>query len=77
MLLGIFEICAMIQRLNSYILLTDRVTKKASWTIYRLYKKSWESMGEIETFHKGQYLKPSNIDLAAVSVYVRKNCYMY
>ena len=31
----ISEVCSMIQRLNSYNLLTDKVTKKVPYTIYR------------------------------------------
>ena len=35
----ISEICSMIQRLNSYNLLTDKVTEKVPLTIYRPDKK--------------------------------------
>ena len=38
-LLNISEICSMIQRLNSYNLVTDKVTEKVSWAIYRPDKK--------------------------------------
>ena len=39
-LLDISEICGMIQRLNSYNLLTDKVEVKVPWTIYRPDEKS-------------------------------------
>ena len=35
----ISEVCSMIQRLNSYNLLTDKVTEKVPYTIYRPDKK--------------------------------------
>ena len=38
-LLDISEICSMIQRINSYNLLTDQVAEKVPWTIYRPDKK--------------------------------------
>ena len=38
----------MIQRLHSYNLLTDKVTEKVSWTIYRPDKKSKKSIKESE-----------------------------
>ena len=56
MLLDISEICSMIQRLNSYNLLTDKVAEKVPWTVYRPDKnvkrvsESWKW-----TFDKGQY----------------------
>ena len=48
MLLDISEICSMIQRLNSYNLLTDKVAEKVHWTIYRPGKKHEKSIGELE-----------------------------
>ena len=53
----------MIQRLNSYNLLTDKVTKKVPYTIYRPDDKNKKSIGES--------LKPSNINVASVSVHVK------
>ena len=47
-LLDISEICSMIQRLNSYNLLIDKVDEKAPWTIYRLDKKSEKSIEVLE-----------------------------
>ena len=47
-LLDISEICSMIQRLNSYNLLTDKVAEKVPWSIYRPDKKSEESIRELE-----------------------------
>ena len=46
-LLGITETCSFIQRLNSYILLIDKVTEKVTWTIYRLDKnaKKYQRVG--------------------------------
>ena len=41
-------ICYMIQRLNSYNLLTDKVAEKVHWAIYRPDKKSEESIGVLE-----------------------------
>ena len=38
----------MIQRLNSYNLLTEKVAEKVTWTIYRPDKKSEKSIGELE-----------------------------
>ena len=38
-LLDISEICSMIQRINSYNLLTEKVAEKVPWTIYRPDKK--------------------------------------
>ena len=38
----------MIQRLNSYNLLTDKVAEKVPWTIYWPDKKSKKSIGELE-----------------------------
>ena len=35
----ISEVCSMIQRLNSYNLLTDKVTEKVPYTFYRSDKK--------------------------------------
>ena len=39
MLLDSSEICSMIQRLNSYNLLTDKVTEKVTLAIYKPDKK--------------------------------------
>ena len=47
-LLDTSEICSMIQRLNSYNLLTDKVTEKVPYTIYRPDKKKKKSIGESE-----------------------------
>ena len=38
----------MIQRLNSYNLLTNKVAEKALWTIYIPDKKNEKSIGESE-----------------------------
>ena len=38
----------MIQCLNLYKLLTDKVAEKLPWTIYRSDKKSEKSIGELE-----------------------------
>ena len=53
----ISEVCSMIQRLNSYNLLTDKVAEKVPWTIYRPDKKSKKNISEGQkwNFHKGQY----------------------
>ena len=45
---GISEVCSMIQRLNSYNLMTDNVTGKVHYTIYRPDKKNKKSIGELE-----------------------------
>ena len=45
-LLDISKVCSMIQRLNSYNLLTDKVTEKVPGTIYRPDKKGKNSIGE-------------------------------
>ena len=72
-LLDISEICYMIQRLNSYNLRMTKWLKKSLEKFTDQMKKaktvpeSWKL-----TFHKGQYLKPSNINLASVSEHVRK-----
>ena len=42
------KVCSMIQRLNSYNLLTDKVTEKVPYTIYRPDKKNKKSIGESE-----------------------------
>ena len=47
-LLDISEVCFMIKRLHSYNLLTDKVTEKVSWTIYRPDNKSKKSIKESE-----------------------------
>ena len=44
----ISEVCSMIQRLNSYNLLTDKVTEKVPYTIYRPDKKNKKSIGKSE-----------------------------
>ena len=38
----------MIQRLNAYNLLTDKVVEKVPWTIYRPDKESKKGIGESE-----------------------------
>ena len=38
----------MIQRLNSYNLMTGKVAEKVPWTIYRPDKKSKKSITEVE-----------------------------
>ena len=49
----ISEVCSMIQRLNSYNLLTDKVTEKVHYTINRPDKKTKKESKM--NFHKGQY----------------------
>ena len=44
----ISEVCSMIQRLNSYNLLTEKVTEKVPYTIYRPDKKTKKSFEESE-----------------------------
>ena len=44
MLRGISEVCSMIRRLNSYNLLTDKVTVKVPYTIYRPDKKKYRGV---------------------------------
>ena len=47
----------MIQRLNSYNLLTDKVAEKVPWTIYRPDKKAKKlSQNQKWTFPKGKYI---------------------
>ena len=46
--LDISEICSMIQRLNSYNFLTEKLAEKFPWTIYRLDKKSAKNIGVLE-----------------------------
>ena len=41
-LLDISEIRSIIQKLNSYNLLTGKVAEKISWTLYRPNKKTWK-----------------------------------
>ena len=41
-------VCSMIQRLNSYNLLTEKVTEKVPYTIYRPDKKTKKSIEESE-----------------------------
>ena len=43
----ISEVCSMIQRLNSYNLLTDKVTEKVPYTTYRPDKKQKKHRGVI------------------------------
>ena len=47
-LLGISEICCMIQRFNWYSFPTDKVAEKAPLTIYGLDKKKPKSIGELK-----------------------------
>ena len=44
----ISDVCSMIQRLNSYNLLTEKVTEKVPYTIYRPDKKTKKSIEESE-----------------------------
>ena len=46
MLRDISEVCSMIQKLNSYNLLTDKATEKVPYTIYRPDKRNKKSIGE-------------------------------
>ena len=46
MLLDSCEICSMIQRLNSYNLLTDKVTEKVTLAIYKPDKKKAKKVSE-------------------------------
>ena len=41
----ISEVCSMIQRLNSYILLTDKVSEKVPYTFYKPGKKTKKVSG--------------------------------
>ena len=47
-LLDMSEICYMIQNLNSYNLLTDKVAERLPWTIYRPDEKIYKSTRELE-----------------------------
>ena len=47
-MLMLLDVLSMIQRLNWYNLLTDKVVEKVPWTIYRPNEKSKESIGEPE-----------------------------
>ena len=47
-LLDISNVCSVIQKLNSYNLLTDKVTEKVPRTIYTADEKSEKSIGESE-----------------------------
>ena len=60
-LLHISEICYIIQRLNSYNLLTNKVAEKVPWTIYRPDEKKLK-----------KYQRVRNGHLASVSKHVRK-----
>ena len=56
MLRDISEVCPMTQRLNSYNLLTDKVTEKVPYTIYRPDKQTENVSGSQKwIFQKGQY----------------------
>ena len=72
-LLDISEICYMIQRLSAYNLRLTKWLKKSLEKFTDQVKKakkipeSWKL-----TFSKGQYLKPSNMNLPSVSEHVRK-----
>ena len=46
--LDIFEICYMIQRLNSYNFLSNKEAEKVPWRIYRPDEKTYKSIGELE-----------------------------
>ena len=48
MLVDISEVCSMIQRLNSYNILTDKVADKVHWTIYTPDKTSEKISRELE-----------------------------
>ena len=53
-LLDISKIYYMIQGLNSYNLLTEKVAEKVPWTIYRPLKKAKKVVESWKwTFHKG------------------------
>ena len=71
--LDVSEICYMIQKLNSYNLLIEKVAEKGTWAIKDKIKKakkvseSWKW-----TFYKGPNLKPSHINLASVLKHVKK-----
>ena len=70
MLRDICEVCSMIQRLNSYSLLTDKLTEKVPYTIYRPDKKEEKKYRGVRN---ELFIKASNINLASVFVHVRKN----
>ena len=57
----ISEVCSMIQRLNSYNLLTDKVTEKVPYTIYRPDEKNkknyWGVRNELSIKDKIKALK--------------------
>ena len=67
-LVDISEICSMIQRLNSYNLVTDKVAEKVPWTIYRPDKKS----EELDNIKSLKY--KSCVSFASMS---EKNCWNY
>ena len=56
-LLDISEVCSMIQGLNSYKLLTDKMNEKVPWITYRPDEKKTKIVSESQklTFHKGQH----------------------
>ena len=70
MLRDICEVCSMIQRLNSYSLLTEQLTEKVPYTIYRPDKKEEKKYRGVRNEF---FIKASNINLASVSVHVRNN----
>ena len=47
-LMDISETCSMIQRLNSYNLMIDKVTEKVPWITFRPDKKSKKNIRELE-----------------------------
>ena len=72
-LLDISETCNIIQRLNSYNLLNNKVAEKSLEQFADQMKRAKKvSASWKRTFHKEQYLKPSNINLALISQHVRK-----
>ena len=72
-LLCISETCNIIQRLNSYNLLNNKVAEKSLEQFTDRMKKAEKLLASWkQTFHKEQYLKPSNINLALISEHVRK-----
>ena len=73
MLQDISEICYMIQRLNSDNLRLTKWLKKSLEKFTDQMKNTKKVPESCKlTFRKGQYLKPSNMNLASVSEHVRK-----
>ena len=70
MLRDIYEVSFMIQRLNSYNLLTDKLIEKVPYTIYRPDKKEEKKYRGVRN---ELFIKASNINLTSVSVHVRNN----